>query len=77
MKKIFYFIALTFALTACCAAPSDNMMESIPTNDRVHMIYGTFSIHKLEYKNHMYIILKGDEQIALEHDPDCPCHYNF
>lgn len=77
MKKIFYFIALTLAMTACCAAPSPNVTESTPTNDRVQMTYGTFSIHKLEYKNHMYIILKGDEQIALEHDPDCPCHYNF
>lgn len=75
MKKIFYFIALT--LTSCCASPSTNVMESTPTQDRIRMNDGTLRIHKLEYKNHIYIILKGDAQIALEHDPDCPCHYNF
>ena len=64
-------------LTSCCASPSANVMKSTPTNDRVHMVYGTFSIHKLEYKNHTYIILKGTEQVALEHDPDCPCYYKF
>lgn len=77
MKKIFYFIALTLALTTSCTAPSTNVIKPTPTNDRVSTNYGTFIIQKLEYKNHYYILLRGDRQVALEHDPDCPCHYNF
>lgn len=77
MKKIFYFITAMMLLTSCCASVEENTYRTTPTHDKIKNEFGTFSIHRLQYGNHTYIILKGTEQVALEHDPDCPCHYNF
>lgn len=36
--------------------------------------YGTYSIRKFKYDGHDYIMVKGTEQMAIEHDPNCSCH---
>ena len=78
MKKILYFIAVGMLLTSCCCADGEKTFKTETTGTRLDLGYsGVVSLHKFKYENHQYIILKGSEQIALEHDPNCPCHYNF
>lgn len=78
MRKIFYLIVTACLMTACCASEEGKTFTTQPTSCRLHLKnYGTFGLHKFTYENHNYILIKGSEQIALEHDPNCPCHYNF
>lgn len=64
-------------LTSCCSSVEEKTYLTTPTHERIKNGYENYYIHRLQYENHTYIILKGSEQVALEHDPDCQCHYNF
>ena len=77
MKKIIYFITAVFLMTACCGeTPSTVSTEA--TRERVHLKgYSMYKLYKFTYKGHDYIMIKGSQQMAIEHDPDCPCKYNY
>lgn len=78
MKKIIYFIAAVLLMTACCGeTPSTVSTET--TRERIHLsgYGGAYNLYRFTYRNHNYIMIKGIEQMAVEHDPDCPCKYNY
>ena len=78
MKKIFYFIVATCLMTACVASEEGKTFTIQSTNQYIYLKnYGAFDLYKFTYENHDYILLKGIEQVALEHDPNCQCHYDF
>lgn len=75
MKKIIYFITAVLLMTACCGeTPSTVSTET--TRERVHLsgYVGAYDLYRFTYRGHNYIMIKGTEQMAVEHDPDCPCH---
>lgn len=77
MKKIIYFIAMILLATACCEVGETPTTVSTETaRERIYLSgYGTaYNVYKFTYKNHQYIMVKGVEQMAIEHDPDCHCH---
>lgn len=78
MKKIIYFITAVLLMTACCGeTPSTVSTET--TRERIHLSgYGNaYKLYRFTYRDHNYIMIKGTEQMAIEHDPDCPCKYNY
>ena len=78
MKKIMYFIAAIMLLTSCCSSGDVKTFTTKPTSSRMHLEgYGSYGLHKFTYENHQYILIKGSEQMAMEHDPNCPCHFNY
>ena len=80
MKKIIYFIAAVFLMTACCeCGETPSTVSTEATRERVHLSgYGrAYNLYRFTYRNHNYIMIKGTEQMAIEHDPDCPCKYNY
>jgi hypothetical protein len=78
MKKIIYFITAVILMTACCGeTPSTVSTET--TRERIHLsgYGGAYNLYRFTYRDHVYIMIKGTEQMAIEHDPDCPCKYNY
>lgn len=78
MKKIIYFITVVLLTTACCGeTPSTVSTET--TRERIHLsgYGGAYNLYRFTYRGHNYIMIKGTEQMAIEHDPDCPCKYNY
>ena len=64
-------------LTSCCSSVEEKTYCTTPTHEIIKNEYENLYIHRLQYENHTYIILNGNGQIALEHDPNCQCHYDF
>lgn len=79
MKKIFYFIVAACLMTACVASEEGKTFTPQQTNYQLYIpnYCGNYGLYKFTYENHNYILIKGSEQIALEHDPNCQCHYDF
>lgn len=76
MKKIIYFITAVLLMTACCECSGiPTTVSTEATRERVHLsgYGGAYDLYRFTYKGHNYIMIKGTEQMALEHDPDCPC----
>lgn len=73
MKKIIYFITAVLLMTACCECGETISTEA--TRERVHLsgYGGAYDLYRFTYRGHNYIMIKGTEQMAVEHDPDCPC----
>ena len=78
MKKIIYFIT-AILLTAACCGETPATVSTEATRERVHLSgYGeAYHLYRFTYRGHQYIMIKGMEQMAIEHDPDCPCKYNY
>lgn len=75
MKKIILFLATILVASACCE--STTIKSTTVESELERLIikgYGTYGIRKFEYENHSYIMVKGTEQMAIEHDPNCSCH---
>lgn len=80
MKKIIYFIAVVLLTTACCGCSEmPKTVSTEATRERVHLsgYGGAYDLYRFTYRGHQYIMIKGTEQMALEHDPDCSCKYNY
>lgn len=74
MKKIILFLAALLAVSACCESETKSTIVE-PELERLTIKgYGTYGIRKFKYENHSYIMIKGSEQMAVEHDPNCSCH---
>lgn len=74
MKKIILFLATILAVSACCES---TIKSTIVEPELEHLTikgYGTYRVRKFKYENHSYIMIKGTEQMAIEHDPNCSCH---
>ena len=78
MKKIIYFITAVLLMTACCGETPSTVSTEL-TREFVHLpgYARTYNLYRFTYRNHNYIMIKGTEQMAIEHDPDCPCKYNY
>lgn len=78
MKKIIYFITVVLLMTACCGE-TPQTVSTEATRERVHLsgYGGAYDLYRFTYRGHQYIMIKGTEQMALEHDPDCSCKYNY
>lgn len=75
MKKIIYFIAAVLLMSACCeGTPREIVTASEPQSEIRIPMTGTYTVHKCSYDGHNYILVHGAERLAIEHDPDCPCH---
>ena len=75
MKKIILFLIAILAVSACCEPTTTKSTIVEPELERLTIKgYGTYGIRKFKYENHSYIMLKGSEQMAIEHDPNCSCH---
>ena len=75
MKKIILFLVTILAVSACCEPTSIKSTTVEPNLERLVIKgYGTYGIRKFKYENHNYIMVKGSEQMAIEHDPNCSCH---
>ena len=79
MKKIIYFIAAVLLMTACCeCSGTPTTVSTETTRERIHLSgSGAYNLYRFTYRGHNYIMIKGTEQMAVEHDPDCPCKYNY
>ena len=80
MKKIIYFITAILLMTACCeCGETPSTVSTEATRERIHLSgYGiAYKLYRFTYKDHNYIMIKGTEQMAVEHDPDCPCKYKY
>ena len=78
MKKIIYFITAILLTTACCGETSSTVSTEL-TREFVHLpgYARTYNLYRFTYRGHNYIMIKGTEQMAIEHDPDCSCKYNY
>ena len=75
MKKIILFLATMLVISACCESTSVKSTIVEPESERLVIKgYGTYVIRKFKYEDHSYIMIKGSEQMAVEHDPNCSCH---
>ena len=75
MKKIILLLATLLAVSACCESTTTKSTMVEPELERLILTgYGTYGIRKFKYENHSYIMVKGNEQMAIEHDPNCSCH---
>lgn len=80
MKKIIYFITAVLLTTACCGCgETSSPISTEATREYIHLSgYGrAYSLYRFTYRGHQYIMIKGTEQMAIEHDPDCSCKYNY
>lgn len=75
MKKIILFLATILIVSACCESTTTKSTIVEPKLESLTIMgYGTYGIRKFKYENHSYIMIKGSEQMAIEHDPNCSCH---
>lgn len=74
MKKIILFLVTILAVSACCEYEIKSTIVEPESERLVIKGYGTYVIRKFKYENHSYIMIKGSEQMAVEHDPNCSCH---
>lgn len=75
MKKIILFLVTILAASACCESNSIKSTTVEPESERLIIKgYGNYVIRKFKYEDHSYIMIKGSEQMAIEHDPNCSCH---
>ena len=75
MKKIILLLATIIAVSACCESTTTKSTMVEPELERLILTdYGNYGIRKFKYENHSYIMVKGSEQMAIEHDPNCSCH---
>ena len=74
MKKIILFLATILAVSACCESETKSTIVETELERLTIKGYATYAIHKFKYENHSYIIIRGSEQMAVEHDPNCSCH---
>lgn len=74
MKKIILFLATIVAVSACCESTAKSTMVESEVERLIIKGSGTYIIRKFEYDGHDYIMVKGTEQMAIEHDPNCSCH---
>ena len=74
MKNIIYFITAILLTTACCGETSSTVSTEL-TREFVHLpgYARTYNLYRFTYRGHNYIMIKGPDQMAIEHDPDCPC----
>lgn len=78
MKKIIYILTAILTLTGCCSQTEipNSIVES--TQSRLTIKgYGSYNIHEFNYKGHSYIMIKGSEQMAVTHNPDCSCKHRY
>ena len=74
MKKIILFLVTILAASACCELEIKSTIVEPESERLVIKGYGTYVIRKFKYEDHSYIMIKGSEQMAVEHDPNCSCH---
>ena len=74
MKKFLILLVAVIALSACCESSTPKTVVH-PQTENLHVSgLGAYRLLHLEYKGHQYIMIKGSEQMAMTHDPDCPCY---
>lgn len=73
MKKIILFLATVLAVSACCESTTKSTIVEPELERLIIKGYGPCSIRKFQYEGHDYIMIKGPEQMAIEHDPNCSC----
>lgn len=74
MKKIILFLATILAVSAGCESTTKSTIVEPELERLIIKGYGTYGIRKFKYDGHDYIMVKGTEQMAIEHDPNCSCH---
>lgn len=73
MKKFLILLVAVIALSACCESSTPTTVVH-PQTESLHVSgLGAYRLLHIEYKGHQYIMIKGSEQMAMTHDPDCPC----
>lgn len=73
MKKFLILLVAVIALSACCESSTPTSVVH-PQTESLHVSgFGAFRLLHVEYNGHQYIMIKGVEQMAMTHDPDCPC----
>lgn len=73
MKKFLILLVAAIALSACCESSAPKTVVQ-PQTESLHVSgLGAYRLLHFEYKGHQYIMIKGCEQMAMTHDPDCPC----
>ena len=75
MKRFIYFLTTVLLAVGCCSTETIETTTVNSTKDCIHIPgRAVYYLYKFSYQGHDYLLLKGSEQVAIEHDPNCPCH---
>ena len=71
MKRM--LIALGVASLMGLMGCDEDTVETVNGHVVTHKISG-YTLSRVRYDGHIYIIRDGFHQSGMVHDPDCPCH---
>jgi hypothetical protein len=75
MKRFIYFLTTALLIVGCCDMETIKTTTVSSSKEGIHIPkHATYFLYKFSYQGHDYLLFKGHEQMAVEHDPNCPCH---